>query len=393
MPKYVADYDSIPIDFVRGEGAYLIDKKGKRYLDFLAGWCVGTVGWANKEMAAAIAARAKVGTYVPPIFRDPHQDALAKRLIQEAPGKLSRVFRCTSGSEAVEFAIKCARATTKKNVIVTIEGVYHGHTMGAGHAGDAGGKTGFKPALPEFLKLPLPTSAAEGQRVIAQFEALLKSRRDIAAFMSEPFWTNAGCYTPPDGFYKQIEKLCRAYGILLIMDEVATGCGRVGSFYASALQDIQPDMICLAKSFTGGYATMGATLVTEAVFRKSWGIPDYSTFGWLQQDLAATQKNIELILRDGLAQNAKEVGAYLLDQLQPLTGLAKVKRLNGFGMVFGVEFRLPIAALIAARCYRNGLLVALADAKTLFFSPMLSLTKDEARIGAEILLRVCGARK
>jgi acetylornithine/succinyldiaminopimelate/putrescine aminotransferase len=388
--SHVADYDSIPIDFVRGEGTYLIDKKGKKYLDFLAGWCVGTVGWKNKEMEAAICARAKVGTYVPPIFRDPGQEALAKLLVSKAPGKIARAFRCTSGSEAVEFALKCARMVTRKPTVVSIEGVYHGHTMGAAHVGDSGPRMGLK--VPGFEKLPMPTNAKEADAVIEQFEAMLKSHKDIAAFMSEPFWTNAGCHIPPEGFYKRIQTLCRNYGVLLIMDEVATGAGRTGSFYGSTLQGLEPDIICLAKSLTGGYATMGATLVTEAVFKKSRGISDYSTFGWLQQDLAASTKNVEMILRDDLPANAANVGRYLLELLQPLKSLQKVKRVDGIGMVFGIEFKLPIAFLMAGLCVRNGLIVAIADSKTLFFSPMLSLTKSQAKEGAEILLKTLGKR-
>jgi acetylornithine/succinyldiaminopimelate/putrescine aminotransferase len=227
--------------------------------------------------------------------------------------------------------------------------------------------------------------------VIEQFEELLRTRKDIAAFMSEPVWTNAGCYIPPATFYPAIEKLCRKHGVLLVMDEVATCMGRCGELFGSQLWGIEPDIITLGKSFTGGYATMAATLVTEHVFKKSSGVPYNSTFGWALQDLAAVEKNVELIIRDNLSANAKEVGAYLLDLLRPLELLKKVKQVRGVGMVLAIEFRLPISALIAAKCYRAGLVTEFTDASTLFLTPMLNLTQKEAEIGANIIKKACGA--
>ncbi|MEY4744711.1 MAG: acetylornithine aminotransferase, partial [Candidatus Parcubacteria bacterium] len=268
MAKYIASYEAVPIDFVRGEGCYLFDKKGKKYIDFLGGWCVSTVGWKNREMAAAISRQASEGIYVPPIFGSARQEALAKRLVELAPGKLRRVFRSTSGSEAVEYGIMCVRAASGKPTVVSIDGVYHGHTYGAAALGDACiPKLG--PCPPGFIKLRMPKTIEDGVAVVAEFERLVVTRGDIAAFMSEPFWTNAGCHRPPEGFYQGIQRVCRKHGVLLAMDEVATGMGRSGKMYASELWGLTPDVICLGKSFTGGYATMGATLVTEDVFRKS----------------------------------------------------------------------------------------------------------------------------
>jgi 4-aminobutyrate aminotransferase-like enzyme len=387
--SYVASYDAVPLDFVKGEGFHLYDKKGRKYLDFLGGWCVSTVGWKDRDMGEAIARQAKEGLYVPPIFVSSRCEALAKALIERAPGKLSRVFRATSGSEAVEFAIKCARASTGKPAIVSIDGVYHGHTYGAAALGDACvPKMG--PCPEGFLKLRMPKSAEEGNAVVAEFERLVAERGDVAAFMSEPFWTNAGCHVPPAGFYEGIQRVCRKHGVLLAMDEVATGMGRSGRFYASDHWGLEPDIICLGKSFTGGYASMGATLVTEKVFKGSRGIPDYSTFGWLPQDLAAAMKNLELIDARRLTENAAATGAYLLAELKPLESLRKVKEVRGLGMVFGIQFPLPIAPVVALQCYRKGLITALSSADTLFFSPALAMDKRTAKKGADILKKVLG---
>jgi acetylornithine/succinyldiaminopimelate/putrescine aminotransferase len=391
MSSHIANYDPIPIDFVKGDGCFLFDKKGKKYLDFLGGWCVSTVGWKNPDMAAALARQAKTGVYVPPFFASARQEALAKRLLDLAPGKLRRVFRSTSGSEAVEYGIMCVRAATGKPTVVSIDGVYHGHTYGAAALGDACiPKIG--PAPQGFIKLPLPKSVEGGMAVVTAFEKLIIERGDIAAFMSEPFWTNAGCHVPPAGFYEGIQKVCRRHGVLLAMDEVATGMGRSGTMFASELWGLTPDVICLGKSFTGGYASMGATLVTEELFRKGRGIPDYCTFGWLPQDLAAAEKNLDLIISKKLDENAADVGAFLLTELKPLERLAKVKQVRGQGLVFGIEFTLPIAPLIALACYRRGLVTALADARTLFFAPPLILDRRLAKQGAAILRAACGLK-
>lgn len=390
MPRHLAEYVRIPFEFASGDGCFLIDKTGKKYLDFIGGWCVGTVGWRNKEMADAISRQARIGVYVPPMLSYPKQETLATRLAEIAPGKLTRSFRCTSGSEAVEFAIKCARASTGKPMIVSIDSVYHGHTYGAASLGDAC-RDNMDPCLPGFIKLPMPKTVKQGQEVAEQFEELVRTRKDIAAFMSEPVWTNAGCFIPPAGFYEEIQRICRRYRVLLAMDEVATGFGRCGKLFGSELWGLEPDILCLGKAFTGGYASMGATLVTESVFRGSRGIPDYSTFGWMPQDLAATEKNVEIIVRDHLPENAETVGAYLLKELEPLKKLHKIKAVRGIGLVFGIQFHLPMAALIAYSCYRKGLLVTVADANTLFFSPPLVLTKKLAKEGAEILKKACGA--
>lgn len=391
MSKYVADYDSVPFEITGGKGCFLYGKNGREYLDFIGGWCVGTAGWQNAEMAEAISAQAREGFYVPPLLRYPRQDVLAKRLTELAPGKLKRVFRCTSGSEAVEFGIKCARSASGKSMIVTIDGVYHGHTYGAASLGDACIEK-MAPCLPGFIKLPMPKTEEEGMSVVAEFERLIKNRGDIAAFISEPLWTNAGCFIPPEGFYKSIEVVCRKYGVLLAMDEVATGFGRCGRMFGSELWGIKPDIMCLGKAFTGGYAAMGATLVTEEVYRKSAGIPDYSTFGWLPQDLAATEKNVEIIIRDRLSENARVVGAYMLQELKELEKLKKIKAVRGKGLIFGIEFRLPIAPLYAVAAYRKKLLIALADSRTLFISPPLIITKETAKQGTDILKKICGLK-
>lgn len=396
--KYLADYSSRPIEIVDGEGCYVFDKNGKRYIDFLAGWCVGNVGWKRREILEAIRKETERGIYVSPVLRFPDWEEFARMLVEISPNKrLSRVLRCTSGSEAVEFAIKCARAATGKKTIISIEGVYHGHTYGAASVGNACHES-MEPCVPGFIKIPMPNDfrGISAEAVIEEFEQIAKSNQDIAAFLSEPVWTNAGSLVPPKEFYPAIEKICRQYGILLIMDEVATGFGRCGKLFASDLWNIKPDILCLGKGLTGGYGTMGAALITEEIFKRSFGIPAYSTFGWLPTDLAATRENVKIIIREKLWENAERMGKYLLENLKPLEEKSFVGEVRGMGLVLGIEIvkdkksKNPDwrkAQVLQDRCAERGLLVETAW-HTLFITPPLILTKEIADQGIEILKSV-----
>lgn len=394
----LADYYSRPLEITDGDGCYLFDTKGKRYVDFLAGWCVGNIGWKNKKVRKAIEKEAARGTYVPPVFRRKEWEEFAELLVSKAPNKkLTRAFRCTSGSEAVEFALKCARAATGKGTIVSVDGVYHGHTYGAAAVGDACTKS-MAPCPHGFLKLPMPNESrgVSAKKVVQEFEKMVRENNDIAAFLSEPVWTNAGSYIPPKDFYPAIERLCRKNGILFIMDEVATGFGRCGKMFASELWGVKPDMLCLGKGLTGGYGTMGATLVTEPIFKASRDIPFYSTFGWNALDLAAAQANSEVILKEKLWENAEEVGEYLLEKLKPLEALPYVSEVRGIGLLLGIEIvkdkrsKAPDWARsqkIQDQCAEEGLILETAG-HTLFITPPLTLTRRIVDEGVKILNEV-----
>lgn len=394
----LADYSSRPIEIAAGEGCYLFDKRGKKYIDFVGGWCVGTVGWQRLEMQEALRKEIDRGVYVPPIFRFQEWEDFAKMLVRVAPNKkLVKVFRCTSGSEAVEFAIKCARAATGKKKIVSIDGVYHGHTYGAAAVGDACvDKMG--PCLSDVVKIQMPHEyrGVSSAAVIEAFEKLVEENDEIAAFISEPVWTNAGAIVPPKDFYPTIEKICRRHGILFVMDEVATGFGRCGKLFASELWGIKPDILCLAKGLTGGYGTMGATLVTEEIFIASRGIPSYSTFGWLPMDLAAARANVNIVLQEKLWENSAKMGDYLLEKIRPFEKLPYVGEARGLGLLLGIEIvkdkksKTPDwfkAQKIQDQCAELGLLIETAG-HTLFMTPPLVIDKKIIDEGLKILQQV-----
>ncbi|MBI4250014.1 aspartate aminotransferase family protein [Candidatus Uhrbacteria bacterium] len=401
MSRHLADYYSRSVSITRALDCFVFDRSGKKYLDCIAGWCVGTVGWGNAEVRDAIVQEAAEGRYVPPLFRFEKQEEFATLLCRLAPHKkLIRAFRCTSGSEAVEFAIKCARATTRKSNIVSIDGVYHGHTYGAAAVGEACGRnSAMAPCPPGFLKLPLPhpLHGPSEDAVIEEFAKLVQSTADIAAFMSEPVWTNAGAIVPSSSFYPRIERICRKNNILFIMDEVATGFGHCGTLFASELWGLQPDILCLGKGISGGYGTIAATLVTESVFRKSRSIPSYSTFGWVPLDMAAARANIEIIVREKLWKNASDVGAYFLEQLRAaFLSHPCVGDIRGIGLVLGIEIvknkkkNTPDkirAFLIQRACEKRGLLLETIDG-VLFLTPPLIFSRAHADEAVSILKKV-----
>lgn len=395
---YLADRGVRNLEIADGKDCVLFDPQGKAYIDFLAGWCVGTVGWKNKEIEAAVAEEYKRGIYVPPVFHVALQEAFAEKLIGIAPGtRLNRAYRCTSGSEAVDMAIKCARAATGKKKIVSVEGVYHGHTYGAASVG-AGCTPEMSPCVPECVKIPMPNAyrGVSAEFALREFEELLKLTDDIAAFISEPVWTNAGVIIPPDDFYPAIQEICRRESILFIMDEVATGFGRTGKMFASELWGLDPDILCLGKGLTGGYATMGATLVSEAVFAAAEHIPDYSTFGWLSLDLAAAAANVDIIVRDSLWKNSARMGEWLLEKMKSFEELPYVGEVRGKGLLLGIEIvknkeskepDYELADRISEVSAEAGLIIETAG-NVLFMSPALVLTEEVAKNGVAILTAV-----
>lgn len=395
MTKYLADYSSRPINIVGGEGCYLSGPDGKKYLDFLAGWCVNNVGHRHPRVIQALRQAVQGAVYVPPVFRYDGWESFAELLVKNAPGtKLARAFRCTSGSEAVEFAIKCARAATNKDKIVSIKHVYHGHTYGAASVGNAC-EGGMRPCVPEFIKLPMPGRDASSAEVLAELESIFK-RGDVAAFLSEPVWSNAGVNIPPGEFYPALQELCRKHKVLLIMDEVATGFGRCGKLFASELWALEPDILCLGKGLTGGYGTMGATLVSEAIYDKVDYIPHYSTFGWNPFDLAAADANVRVILEENLSENAGKIGSRLLDKLKELERFSFAAPARGVGLLLGVPVvtdkltNTPDAGTadkIAEKCADSGLLIETAG-NVLFITPPLILTEELADEGFAILEKV-----
>ena len=369
------------VDVARWEGSFLFDSRGRKYIDFLMGWCVGNIGWGNKEIKKSIR-RYKGPDYVFSTYRYKPWAELAALLASIAPGKLRRSFRATGGTEAVEIALQAAMSHTKRHKFVSIEGSYHGHSIGAMSVGGSDFRSWYKNLLPDCHKIkpPLDNRAAD------QLEAVLKTR-DIAAFIMEPIICNLGVEIPEQGFMSRAQALCRKHGTLLIMDEVATGFGRTGKLFASEHFGIEPDIMCLAKGITGGYGGLGATLTTEEVAASmAYDFSFYSTFGWHPLSTASAIATIKYMVKHQkrLEKNADAMGRYFVERLSRMSFKCPAK-IRAKGLAIGVEFeRTGYANELAARAREKGVLIcALLDNKTITLFPALTIDRTTAAEGLD----------
>jgi ornithine--oxo-acid transaminase len=319
------------------EGCYLTDSEGNRYLDMLAGFGVFALGRNHPLVRKALHDLLDTGLADMVQFDAPLLAGLfAERLLDKAPG-LDRVFFCNSGSESVEAALKFARAATGKSRIIYLDHAYHGLTAGALSVnGAAEFRKGFGPLFPD--------TAIQ----LGDLEALRRELKkgDVAALLVEPI-QGKGVHIPPSGFLHAAQAELRSYGALLICDEVQTGVGRTGKFFAYEHEDVQPDIVTVAKALSGGFVPIGATLATAAVFDKVYSSMDRvfvhaSTFMGNAMAMTAGLATLSVVDDEGLVENAEKTGRLLLERLQGLTDryelLADVR---GRGLMVGIEFGRP----------------------------------------------------
>jgi ornithine--oxo-acid transaminase len=336
MPRtlHTIGFDKI---YERGEGAYLYDAEGNAYADFLAGFGVFAAGRNHPVIRKALhdALEADFAAWTqfdcPPI-----SGLLAQRLLAKTPG-LDRVFFCNSGAEAVESALKFARHSTGRGRIIYCKHAFHGLTAGALSVNGAEEfRRGFGPLLPD-AQVPMGDLSA--------LEAELR-RGDVAAMIIEPVQGH-GLHTPPPGFFAEAVSLLHSHGALLICDEVQSGVGRTGRFYAYQHEDVQPDIVTVAKALSGGFVPVGAMLTTDKIFGSVYSSMDQvmvhsSTFKAGPLAMAAGLASLAVIEDEGLVENAARVGESLRTSLNSLAErydlLAEVR---GRGLMIGLEFGKP----------------------------------------------------
>jgi ornithine--oxo-acid transaminase len=324
--------------FVRGKGAHLWDAKGARYLDLVSGWGVFAVGRNHPHVAQALAS--VLTAELPNLVQmdvSPLAGRLAERLLQRAPW-LQKVFFANSGAEAVEAGIKFARAATGRSVIVHCEHSFHGLTYGALSAvGDRLYRDGFGPVLPDFREIPFDDLAAL-ERALA--------KRDVAAFLVEPI--QGKVVRPPSPAYlREAQALCRKYGALFIADEIQTGMGRTGRFFAVEHYGAEPDLVLIAKALSGGHVPVGAVLMKREVFGKVFDRMDRavvhgSTFAKNDLAMAAGLATLDVIEEEKLIENAAARGERLLAFFRTLaTTHDFVREARGLGLMLAVELGDP----------------------------------------------------
>jgi 3-acetyloctanal aminotransferase len=322
--------------FVAGRGATLTTADGTDYLDFVAGYGCLNVGHNHPAVTGALTRFLAGGepTFVQYTSIPARTAELAERLCELAPGALARVFFSNSGTEAVEAALKLARAATGRTKIVYADNSYHGKTLGAlSVTGRASHRRPFEPLLPDCVAVPFGDE-----------QALRDAIGGAAAFIVEPIQGEGGVVLPPAGYLAAAGRICREAGAVFVVDEIQTGLGRTGSMFACELDGVEPDVLCLAKSLSGGLVPIGATLATAEVWEAGYGtstrsVLHTSTFGGGNLASVAALATLDVLLDEDLPARAAAVGARLRGALTeacaPFDFIAEVR---GVGLMNAIAF-------------------------------------------------------
>ena len=331
--------------FCRGAGQYLYDRDGNRYLDLLSGFGVFAIGRNHPRVRDAL--KSVLDSELPNLVQmdvSTLAGILATRLLDRVP-HLDKVFFANSGSEAVEAAIKFARSATGRPAIVYCQHAFHGLSYGAlSLNGDAIFRDGFEPLLPECFAVPFNDLGA--------LEHILASRR-VAAFIVEPI-QGKGVNLPAENYLPGVAELCRKHGTLFIADEIQTGVGRTGRFLAVEHWGVEPDMVLLAKSLSGGHVPVGAVLTRRWIFEKVFSRMDRavvhgSTFAKNDLAMAAGIATLDVLASEGLIENAARKGERLLAAFSRMRQRHEfLQHVRGKGLMIGVEFGAPSSLKLKA---------------------------------------------
>ncbi|WP_249226274.1 putrescine aminotransferase [Entomohabitans teleogrylli] len=376
------DYGAV--EWQAGSLNTLVDTQGQEFLDCLGGFGIFNVGHRNPVVVSAVEHQLAKQPLHSQELLDPLRAMLARTLATLAPGKLQYCFFSNSGTESVEAALKLAKAYQSprgKYTFVAASGAFHGKSLGALSAtAKATFRKPFMPLLPGFRHVPFGN--IDAMRTL--FQECKKTGDDVAAVILEPIQGEGGVILPPAGYLPAVRKLCDEYGALLILDEVQTGMGRTGKMFACEHENVQPDILCLAKALGGGVMPIGATLATEAVFSVLFDNPflHTTTFGGNPLACAAALATIHVLLEQNLPAQAEQKGQLLLDGFNILAREYPhlVVEARGKGMLMAIEFcDNDIGYQFASEMFRQRVLVAgtLNNSKTIRIEPPLTLSAEQ----------------
>lgn len=423
MGGYAPDGPS-PMVAVRGEGVWVFDSDGNRYLDGMSGlWCVNA-GYGREELARAAYEQLRELPYYPLTKSHPPAIELGERLSEWLDGDYV-FFYSNSGSEANETAFKIARQYHDQNgepdrwKIISRYRAYHGQTSGALAAtGQAQRKYRYEPLSPGFLHVPPPDSYRRpegmsleeyGRECAGYIEQVIQWElpETVAAVIMEPIITGGGILIPPDGYMPLVREVCDRYGVLLIVDEVICGFGRTGSRFGHQHYGVEPDIVTMAKGITSAYFPLSATAVSRRIYESFSAGEEYArlrhvnTFGGHPGGCAVALKNLQIMEEEGLVARSAEVGGGLLEKLSRLKAHPRVGDVRGRGLLIGIELvedktsKKPAdagsIASIIARCKQRGLLIGnnsdtvAGFNNVLTLAPPLTLSEREADFIAEVL--------
>ncbi len=325
--------------YARAEGAWLYDGDGCGFLDFLSGYSVFNIGRNHPALKQAIAD--VLALDLPNMVQmdcSLLSGLLAEKLLQKTPPHLDAVFFCNSGAESVEGAIKFARAATGRNGLVSFKGSFHGLTNGAlSVMGDEHFREGFGALLGDCARVQLGDVVALEKRL---------AQRDVAALIMEPV-QGKGVHVPGPDFFAQAQRLCRETGTLLVCDEVQTGLGRTGRWWGFEHWGLEPDIITVAKSLSGGYVPCAAVVTRRSIYQKTFSRLDRcvvhsSTFGRNNLAMACGLATLAVLEEEGLVERARLSGADLMARLNALKSKhSLIKEVRGLGLMIAIEFQEP----------------------------------------------------
>ncbi|MBV8728145.1 MAG: aspartate aminotransferase family protein [Candidatus Eremiobacteraeota bacterium] len=383
-----------PVFWASADDARVVDVDGNTYIDLSSGFAVAGLGHSNPVVVSAISDQAATLMHA---MADFHPSAIRARLLERlaeiAPGDLSKSYLCSTGSEAVEAALKTALIYNGRPRIAAFNGAYHGLSLGALEVcGLPFFRTPFTTLLGDravFFDYP---RARDGKsavtRTISAIEERLHQERDIGALIVEPIQGRGGMIVPPDGFLRALRDLCDAYQLVFILDEVYTGFGRTGALFAAEHEQVVPDLMCIGKAIANGFPISAA--IGTAQIMDAWQPPDRealhtSTFLGNPMGCAAALATIAEIQRLRLVERAKDLGERLQQRFQTLLGNQAVLEVRGRGLFWGIEMRdVNVAESIVKTALRQGLIIFAEDA-VVSVMPPLTIAEERLDAGLAIL--------
>jgi acetylornithine aminotransferase len=366
-------YARLPVTFEKGEGAWLWDSNGKKYLDAVSGVAVCGLGHAHPKVAEALCRQAQTLVHTSNLYGIANQQALGERLVRAAG--MDRVFFSNSGAEANEAAIKLARLHGHQKgidtpLIIVAEGSFHGRTLATLSAtGNRKVQAGFEPLVTGFVRVPYDD--IEAIRTVA------KNSVGVAAILVEPIQGEGGVQVPTEGYLRDIRELCDQHGWLMMLDEIQTGMGRTGEMFACKHEGVLPDVMTLAKGLGNGMP-IGACLARGAAAKLFKPGNHGSTFGGNPLACAAGLAVLDVLEQNDLATRAENLGTrMLLGLAEALNGNAHVTDIRGKGLMIGIELDRPCGELVK-RALEQGLLINVTAERTVRLLPPLILSDAEA---------------
>ena len=374
-------YQSLPVTFSHGDGCYLWDTEGKRYLDALSGISVTSLGHNYPAVTAAIQEQAATLLHTSNLYSISWQQKLADLLCQTA--NMDRVFFANSGAEANEAAIKLARLYGHQQEIsnpqiVVMEHAFHGRTMATLSAtGSRKVQAGFEPLVAGFVRAPFND--------IASIEAIAENNRDVVAILVEPVQGEAGIIIPDSGYLSELRRICDQNGWLLMLDEIQSGMGRSGKMFACQHETVIPDVMTLAKALGNG-VPIGACLTSGRAAEVIQPGNHGSTFGGNPLACRTGYTVLESMLENNIADNAAQRGQQLAEALRKgLADNSDVDEVRHLGLLLAVQMKLPCQALVGI-ALEQGLLINVTAGSVVRLLPPLVLSEDETAEIARILI-------